>query len=100
MRQPGKILVTGATGTVGGQVAKQLAGAGADVRAMTRNPGAAGFPDGVDVVRGDLSDPASLHQPLRDVDVVFLMWPFISSAGVDDVLAVIRQHAPGRLPFG
>ncbi len=93
MPQPGKILVTGATGTVGGQVAQQLAGAGADVRAMTRNTAAVDFPDGVEVVRGDLSDPATLHQPLRDVDVVFLMWPFLTSAGADDVLDVIKQHA-------
>jgi uncharacterized protein YbjT (DUF2867 family) len=60
---------------------------------MARNLDVVGLPDGVEVVRGDLSDPASLHQPLRDVDVVFLMWPFLTSAGADDVLDVIKQHA-------
>src|SRR5258707_1244688 len=55
-----RILVVGGTGTVGRQVVLQLAGSGVDVRAMTRNSGAAGFPEGVEVKRGDLTDPASL----------------------------------------
>lgn len=41
MAQHGKLLVSGATGTVGGQVVKQLAEAGADLRALARDPGAA-----------------------------------------------------------
>lgn len=93
MAQHGKILVSGATGTVGGQVVKQLAEVGADVRALVRNPDAAALADGVEVARGDLSDPASLEQPLRDVGAVFLVWPFMTSAGADDVLGAIKRHA-------
>ncbi len=93
MAEHGKILVSGATGTVGGQVVTQLAKLGADVRALARNPDAAVLPDGVEVVRGDLSDPASLERPLRDVGAVFLVWPFMTSAGADDVLNVIKRHA-------
>lgn len=93
MAQHHKILVTGATGTVGGQVVRQLAEVGANVRALVRDPAAARLPASVEVVRGDLSDPASLEEPLRDVDAVFLVWPFMTSAGADDVLDVIKRHA-------
>ena len=44
------IVVTGATGNVGRPLVSELAAAGARVRAVTRTPGAAGFPDGVEAV--------------------------------------------------
>jgi uncharacterized protein YbjT (DUF2867 family) len=69
-----RILVTGATGNVGRHVVEQLTAAGARFRAMTRDPGAAGFPAHIDVVRGDLADPDSLDPCLRDIDTVFLVW--------------------------
>jgi uncharacterized protein YbjT (DUF2867 family) len=72
------ILVTGATGTVGRQVVTQLSEQGAPVRAVARNPPAAGLPGGAEVVRADLADPASLEQHLAGVDAVFLVWPFTS----------------------
>ncbi|OKH61656.1 nucleoside-diphosphate sugar epimerase [Mycobacterium sp. SWH-M3] len=45
------ILVTGATGNVGRPLVTELVRAGARVRAVTRNPGTAGFPSGVEPVR-------------------------------------------------
>jgi uncharacterized protein YbjT (DUF2867 family) len=54
------ILITGATGTVGRHLVQQLADAGQAVRAQTRNPAPAELPAGVDVVAGDLTDPATL----------------------------------------
>jgi uncharacterized protein YbjT (DUF2867 family) len=42
--------VTGATGNVGRPLVSELAAAGARVRAVTRKPEAAGFPDGVEAV--------------------------------------------------
>ncbi|WP_454789552.1 NmrA family NAD(P)-binding protein [Mycolicibacterium lutetiense] len=45
------ILVTGATGNVGRPLVTELVHAGARVRAVTRNPEAAGFPPGVEPVR-------------------------------------------------
>lgn len=66
------ILVTGATGHVGRQVVAQLVAAGAPVRALTRNPAAATFPAGVEVVRGDLLEPASLETALAGVDRMYL----------------------------
>ena len=44
------ILVTGATGNVGRPLITQLINAGAEVRAVTRCPDTAGFPEGVQVV--------------------------------------------------
>jgi uncharacterized protein YbjT (DUF2867 family) len=45
------ILVTGATGNVGRPLVTQLAAAGVEVRAVTRQPDTARFPHGVKVVR-------------------------------------------------
>ncbi|WP_414939085.1 NAD(P)H-binding protein [Amycolatopsis sp. cmx-11-51] len=69
------ILVTGATGRVGGSVVSQLLDKGLSVRALVRDPQRALLPDGVHVVRGDLADPGSLGLALEGVDSVFLVWP-------------------------
>jgi uncharacterized protein YbjT (DUF2867 family) len=70
------ILVTGATGNVGQQVISQLDDRGFSVRALTRDPQGAGFPENVDVVAGDLSHPGTLEPLMDGVDAVFLVWPF------------------------
>jgi len=67
------ILVTGATGTVGSLVVQRLAEAGADVRALVRQPGKAAFPAGVAEVVGDLTDVPSLRAALRPVRTLFLL---------------------------
>jgi uncharacterized protein YbjT (DUF2867 family) len=67
------ILVTAATAPVGRSIVEQLDAAGRDVRALTREPQAAGLPASVDVVAGDLSDAASLAAALTDVTAVFLL---------------------------
>jgi uncharacterized protein YbjT (DUF2867 family) len=69
----GRILIFGATGTVGRQVASQLA-AGTKARALVRNPEAAHLPAGIEVEQGDLTIPESLERPLDDVETVFLLW--------------------------
>ena len=69
-----RILVTGATGNVGRQVVSQLLATDARVRALTRNPDIADLPPGVEVVRGDLTDPEGLDGCLEGVDAVFLVW--------------------------
>ncbi|GHG10518.1 NAD(P)H-binding protein [Streptomyces hydrogenans] len=90
MTQP-RILVTGATGKVGGSVVARLHAAGVPVRALVR--GAADLPEGVQAVRGDLGDPASLGAALEGVDAVFLVWPFLSADGAADVIDAIGKHA-------
>lgn len=90
MTQP-RILVTGATGRVGGAVVAQLHAAGVPVRALVR--GEADFPEGVQATRGDLDDPASLDTALEGVDSVFLVWPFLSAEGASDVIDAIGKRA-------
>src|SRR4051812_8862775 len=67
------ILVTGATGTVGSLVVRGLAGAGAQVRALVRQPGKAAFPAGVTEVVGDLTDVPSMRAAMSSVRTLFLL---------------------------
>ncbi|MEY7981149.1 SDR family oxidoreductase [Streptomyces pilosus] len=69
------ILVTGATGNVGGKVLALLRADGHKVRALTRDPGRAAFDGGADleVVAADLGRPETLAPALDGVQKVFLM---------------------------
>ncbi|WP_205856139.1 SDR family oxidoreductase, partial [Phytoactinopolyspora endophytica] len=68
-----KILVTGATGSVGRRVVDQLLAAGADdVRALTTNPRKAALPPEVEVVRGYIGRPESMPPALEGVDRMYL----------------------------
>lgn len=70
------ILVTGATGTIGRELVRLLAGEGRQVRAMTRqHTPAPPLPDGVDVVRADFADPDALASVMAGVRAVFLLSP-------------------------
>ncbi|MER5939407.1 NAD(P)H-binding protein [Streptomyces sp. NPDC001928] len=73
MTQTQKILVTGATGTVGRQVVAELLARGHAVRALTRDAAKADLPAGVEVVQGDLTDPDSLIPALEGVTGVHLI---------------------------
>src|SRR6266568_372041 len=65
------ILVTGATGHQGGASLRHLRERGFPVRVLTRDPDRAkarALPGhGVEVVRGDLNDPATLTRALADI---------------------------------
>ena len=53
------ILLTGATGRVGSSAARALSRAGVRFRALVRDPDKVAFDsDGLEVVQGDLNDPA------------------------------------------
>ncbi|MEO3867787.1 SDR family oxidoreductase [Nonomuraea sp. B12E4] len=67
------ILVTGATGTVGSEVARLLAAGGERVRALTRNPAKAPAMAGVEMVRGDFDDPESLAYAAAKAEALFLL---------------------------
>src|SRR5262245_1141688 len=87
-----RILVIGATGNVGRQVVSQLAAAGAQVRAMVRNPATAALPPQVEVMRGDLTLLETVDRCLDGIDTVFLVW-VAPPATIEDVLKRIRRHA-------
>jgi uncharacterized protein YbjT (DUF2867 family) len=70
------VLVTGATGYVGGRLVPRLLEAGRQVRVLARDPSrVAGrsWAGRVEVVRGDLHDPATLPPALAGVDVAYYL---------------------------
>lgn len=69
------ILITGSTGKIGSQVVSKLAGKGVQVRALTRSPEKASFPAGIEAVKGDLLDTASVRNALKGVTTLFLLVP-------------------------
>lgn len=75
------ILVTGATGTVGREVVKQLSMLDGDIRvragvhSIIKGENLKRLP-GVEIVEMDFEDPDSLHAAFTHVDKVFLLTPF------------------------
>lgn len=67
-----RMLITGATGFIGSEVARQLAHAGHRPRVMVRRPTRAGVLDGFDVeaVFGDLTVPDTLHDVVTGCDAI------------------------------
>jgi uncharacterized protein YbjT (DUF2867 family) len=77
MAGTGTILLTGATGTVGGAVLDRLAGTGAPLRALTRDAATAGAlrARGVEAVVADFLRPETLKPAVAGVAAVFLATP-------------------------
>ena len=91
------ILVTGATGTIGSEVVRQLAARGEKVRALTRDPAKAGFPAGVEVARGHHADRVSVEAAMTGAEVAFLVGVFgPDGAGHDRGLVEAAQAAGVR----
>ena len=67
------ILVTGASGNIGGHVVDQLIKRGAKVRALVRDPKKTSFPAGVEIVQGDLLDVDALRSAFKGVSTLFLL---------------------------
>jgi uncharacterized protein YbjT (DUF2867 family) len=88
----GVVLVTGATGRVGRLVVDELVRTGVAVRGLTRLPEDAALPAGVEIVKGDFTDPASLDAALRGVGAVFLVWT-AGAATAPAVVARLAAHA-------
>ncbi|WP_236794672.1 NAD(P)H-binding protein [Amycolatopsis sp. GM8] len=112
------ILMTGATGMIGGALARRLAAEGVPFRALVRRAGVT-IP-GAEVVVGDLDDPATLPAAFAGADQLFLNTagpypdeePVIAqqlaaidaavAAGVEHVVKVstIGVRAGGPMPIG
>jgi uncharacterized protein YbjT (DUF2867 family) len=67
------IVVTGASGHVGGLVARELAARGEPIRLAVRDAGRAPALDGAEVVEADYGDPDSLARALHPGDRVFMV---------------------------
>src|SRR5437868_14984962 len=87
------ILITGVTGNQGGAVAQALRGTGFHLRGLTRKPdserAAALARNGVDIVKGDLDDEATLRRALAGAWGVF----GVQNAGE---AGVEREEAQGK----
>jgi dihydroflavonol-4-reductase len=79
-----RVLVTGATGFTGGHLARSLAAAGREVRALVRNAAAARdlAQSGVALAEGDLRDPEALARAVAGVDVVYHIAAVYRQAGL------------------
>lgn len=89
------ILVVGATGHQGRPVAEQLLAQGFHVRAMVRDPAKAAdlAAKGVEVIKGDLDDAASLDAATKGQDGIFLLLSFFSGTAdqADNIIASAKQ---------
>lgn len=103
MSQPTKtrpILVTGATGNTGRHVVAGLLAEGVPVRALTREPQRARLPEGVEVVAGDVTDPAHVTRAARGARAAYLVWPGTDEAakGAAEVVAALGAEV-GRVVY-
>lgn len=77
-----RCLVTGATGYIGGRLVPELLDAGYRVRCLARSPGRLRdhpWADRAEVVRGDVTDPASVARALDGVEVAYYLVHGMSS---------------------
>ncbi len=71
-----RVLITGATGYIGGRLAPRLVEEGHRVRVVVRSPEKlrdVPWHDSVEIKRGDLTDSATLSGVFDDIDVVYYL---------------------------
>jgi uncharacterized protein YbjT (DUF2867 family) len=76
-----QILLTGATGYVGGRLLPVLLERGHAVRCLTRSPDRASLPDGAEAVRGDVLDEGTLAGAFDGIEVAFYMVHSMEGSG-------------------
>ncbi len=78
-----RLLLTGATGYVGGRLLKLLEADGIAVRCLARRPEnlSGKVADTTEIARGDLHDRDSLNRAMRDIDVAYYLVHSLGSAG-------------------
>jgi len=83
-----KVFVTGGTGFIGGEVARQLRARGDDVVCLVRSPGkAAKLTDlGCELVSGDLTDSEAIRQGMEGGEAV------VHAAAMYEVGIPVKQH--------
>ena len=90
MKNPGKtILVTGATGRQGGAVIQHLLKNSLTVKALSRTPDSISaqrlISKGVTVVKGDMSDPQSLVNAMKECNGVFSIQNYFECGGEKEI---------------
>lgn len=87
-----QILLTGATGYIGGRLVTRLEGAGHRIRCLARRPEylQGRFGPHVEVVRGDVLEPESLKDALKSVDAAYYL---VHSIGASDEFEGLDREA-------
>ena len=104
------VLVTGASGYVGGRLVPVLEGRGELVRCLARNPAylAGRFSPATQIIAGDVLDPDSLDIALQGVDTAYYMVHSMGSGdnfeeqdriGAHNFARVARQHGVRRIIY-
>jgi uncharacterized protein YbjT (DUF2867 family) len=85
MQKTESVFVTGATGNQGGAAVRHLLSKGFHIKALVRNPDAIPAQlirqNNVEIIKGDLNDPASYRHHLQNLHAVFCNLQF--TAGVN-----------------
>ena len=95
-----KVLVLGATGSVGSAVVQTLLKDGASVAALTRSTDKAkNLPAGVEARIGDLNDPYQVGDAFKGMDAVFLLNAVSSTETQEGLFALewAKQHGVKKL---
>jgi uncharacterized protein YbjT (DUF2867 family) len=90
---PERILLTGATGAIGGRLLPALTERGRPVRALVRNPARAGLPAGVQTVKGDVFAGEGLDEALDGVDVAYYLIHAMGRGNKGDFAELDRRGA-------
>ncbi|WP_433757673.1 NAD(P)H-binding protein [Nocardia sp. CA-135398] len=89
-------VVFGARGNVGRHVVEGLLSRAEQVRSTSRDPGAAGFPPGTEVVAADLEQPDTLPAALEGAQRVFL---YAKPEGIDGFVAAAEAAGVRHVVF-
>ena len=90
------VAVTGATGRLGGRVARRLAAAGSPPRLLVRDPARAPDLPGAQVARAEYRDPDAVQRALRGADTVFM----VSGAETPDRVGEHRTFVDAAVAAG
>ena len=82
-------LITGATGVIGGQVARQLVEHGMQVRTISRNPEKANLPREIEIFAGDLTAREFHPGVFEGVKSIFL---FPAEGNINNFLSTAKRH--------
>lgn len=106
-----RVLVTGATGYIGGRLVPRLIGAGHEVRVLVRQPERlrdVPWAASVDVVEGDLTDRAAVDRAMDGIEVVYYLVHSMGGRGdfesteraiARNIAESAREHGVRRIAY-
>ena len=77
------VVLSGASGFVGGRLLQELGDIASEVRCLSRSPGdrLRSLPEVARGVQGDLMDPASLEEAFKGADIAYYLVHSLSESG-------------------